>query len=157
MSDVERAVPEEAVGPGTGGGSGDATDARPRDGLHRRVWFWAPILPLFALDLWSKGAVFAMLEERLSQSYLVFEGTINFKLVRYYNTGTVWGLAKEFTNVLIGLRFVALGVLAWMAWKSRPRERLRQAVLGMIAAGAAGNLWDNLTVGGGRAPDGGGA
>jgi lipoprotein signal peptidase len=132
-------------------GGTTADDADPPPGLFRRPWFWGPILPLFAADLWSKASVFAFLESRYpglqpeERAYTVWRGPVVFELVQYKNTGTVWGLAQEFTQGLIALRIAALFVLAWFAWRTPATRRLQQFVLGMVFAGAAGNLWDNLT------------
>ena len=38
----------------------------------------------------------------------------------------------------------ALGVLALVLARTRPADRLRASALGLLAAGAAGNLWDRL-------------
>lgn len=129
----------------------DAAAPPPRGGMLSKPWFWVPILPLIALDLWSKAAVFAFLEDRWptreapDRFYTVWDGLITFRFVQYWNTGTVWGLAQDFTEALIALRIAALFVLGWIAWRTAATDRLRLVVLGMIFAGAAGNLWDNLT------------
>lgn len=117
-----------------------------------KAWFWLPIAPLVALDLWSKAAVFAFLDgvqpdlvER-NRSYPVwsaFDGTISFDLCSWRNPGTIWGLGQDLTFVLIGVRVIALVVIAWFA--RRVNRRAQLLVLGLIMAGAIGNLYDNLT------------
>ncbi|MCA8943458.1 MAG: signal peptidase II [Planctomycetes bacterium] len=114
-------------------------------------WFWVPILPLVALDLWSKASVFAHLESTQGHApegarfVEVWTGVVKFELVQYRNTGTIWGLAKDFTSGLVVLRFVAMGVLVYIAARTPSLQRFKQLVLGLIMAGAIGNLYDNLT------------
>ena len=114
-----------------------------------KLWFWLPVLPLVALDLWSKAAVFAFMAERPPEliygEYPVWDGAVSFHLVTWMNTGTVWGLFQGFNTVLVGLRFVALGVLIYFASRTPPWQRFQQFVLGLVMAGAVGNLYDNLT------------
>ena len=113
------------------------------------MWFWLPVLPLLALDLWSKASVFAFLRSRPPElvygEYPVWDGPVSFHLVTWMNTGTVWGLFQGFNTVLVGLRFVALGVLIYFASRTTRRHRFQQFVLGLVMAGALGNLYDNLT------------
>jgi len=119
--------------------------------MRGKAWFWAPVLPLIALDLWTKHAVFEHLEARFGVANVharqpVWGGWMSFDLVQWYNTGTVWGLFQDFNAALVGLRFVAIGLLIWFAWSVPRRARMQLVVLGMLLAGAVGNLYDNLTV-----------
>lgn len=120
--------------------------------LRGKAWFWVPIVPLVVLDLWSKAAVFAFLSEaqpfmserhRNYPVWSAFDGTLNFALCSWRNPGTIWGLGQNLTFLLIGVRVVALGVIAWFAWRAHRKAQL--FVLGLIMAGAIGNLYDNLT------------
>ncbi|MEM7204394.1 MAG: signal peptidase II [Planctomycetota bacterium] len=128
-------------------------DHRDRRPLFRgKLWFWLPIAPLVALDLWSKSAVFAFLADRYGGSEMYWkhpvwspDALVQFHLVAWRNTGTVWGLGQDFNKALIALRCVALGLIVFFAWRMPTRARLEQLVLGMILAGAIGNLYDNLT------------
>lgn len=140
MSEVEHAqvpaataVMPEAVAPGFAG----------------KAWFWAPVLPLVALDLWSKHAVFSFLASKypgvLHSEHPIWRGSVNFSLVNWTNPGTIWGLGQGMTVPLIVMRCIALVALVWWAWSTAARERLRLLVIGLILAGAIGNLYDNLT------------
>lgn len=82
-----------------------------------------------------------------ARSYAVWseDAPIRFHLVGWHNTGTIWGLGQSLTEVLIVLRFVALALIVYFARRLPPTARLQQLVLGMIMAGALGNLYDNLT------------
>lgn len=115
-----------------------------------RLWFWVPILPLLALDLWSKAAVFAFLDATYPGSgprarHLVFDGFVRFDLVRWHNTGTIWGLFQGYNFPLVIIRCAA--VVAIIVYVSRLERRSPPTllVLGAILAGALGNLYDNLT------------
>lgn len=130
-------------------------DAGPEPGVgalfRGKAFFWVPIAPLVALDLWSKSAVFAHMQARFGSRALhaelpVWDGPVSLSLRHWYNTGTVWGLFRDFNTPLVVLRIVAIGVLLWFARATARRARGMQLVLGMILAGAAGNLHDNLTV-----------
>jgi lipoprotein signal peptidase len=121
-----------------------------------KIRFWATIVPLVVLDLWSKAQVFAALgattPDALIQPepYPVWGGPVHFHLVAWWNTGTIWGLFQDFNLPLTILRFVALGLLIYFAARTPRTARLQLHILGLIFAGALGNLYDNLTQ-----PDGG--
>jgi lipoprotein signal peptidase len=123
----------------------------PRSLVRGRMWFWLPIAPLVALDLWSKAEVFAFLAEAYTglethRRHTVFDGAWGgFALVSWRNPGTIWGLGQSFTPVLIGVRALALLVITYFAWRTPRAARVQQSVLAMVMAGAIGNLYDNLT------------
>lgn len=116
-----------------------------------KVWFWGPIAPLVALDLWSKAAAFGFMESNYPGRTLVREHFIweweplSLRFVTWHNTGTIWGLGREYNGALIAVRLVAVALITYFAWKLPLSARLRQLALGMILAGAIGNLYDNLT------------
>jgi lipoprotein signal peptidase len=132
-----------------------APEAGPK-GFGGKPWFWWPWPFLVALDLWSKHAVFAFLEqvatdkgyahvpENARPGHPVFGGALSFDLVTWGNTGTIWGLGKDSTIPLMVLRCGAVLGLFWFV-RSTPRTwRLQQLVLSLILAGAIGNLYDNF-------------
>ncbi len=117
-----------------------------------RPWFWAPIVPLVALDLWSKAWVFDYVPQHgevlggARPEVVVWSGPVSFHLVTTWNTGTIWGLFQSFTAGLIALRFVAILVILYIALRRLPAtRRIEQFLLGLVMAGAIGNLYDNLT------------
>lgn len=124
-----------------------------------KIRFWATIVPLVALDLWSKAAVFAALgattpgASHQPQPHPVWGGPIHFHLVAWWNTGTIWGLFQNFNLPLTVLRFVALGLLMYFAARTPRTARAQLHILGLIFAGALGNLYDNLTQPGGGVRD----
>ena len=126
-------------------------------GFGGKPWFWWPWPVLVVADLWSKHAVFAFLgrvaaeqgyaraPEHHRPPYLVFDGALRFELVTWGNTGTIWGIFKDGTGPLMVLRCAAVLGLLWFL-RGTPRTwRLQQFVLGLILAGAIGNLYDNFT------------
>ncbi|MEE9126063.1 MAG: signal peptidase II, partial [Planctomycetota bacterium] len=134
-----------------------ANTAEPaRAGAHTlfagKLWFWVPILPLVVLDLWSKHWVFAFLDANYqgithyNRAHDIWGGPISFKLVQWYNTGTVWGIAQGFAMGLRLLRCVAVVVILLFVWRTSQKARLALLALGVILAGALGNLYDNFTV-----------
>ena len=114
-------------------------------------WFWAPWPALVALDLWSKSAVFAfmadqhpLLPEERRPPHVVWEGAVQFDLVTWGNTGTIWGLFQDGTTALMVLRCFALVGLLFFVRATARAARLQLFVLSLVFAGAIGNLYDNF-------------
>jgi signal peptidase II len=138
-------------------------DAPPaaRPGLAGKAWFWIPILPLVALDLWSKAWAFDYVPahgEPLGAGYrdevVVWSSWVSFHLVNVSNRGTIWGLFQDWTLPLVVARIVAVFVITYVAiWRITARQRVLQLLLGLVMAGALGNLYDNLTQPGGGVRD----
>jgi signal peptidase II len=121
--------------------------AAPQRALWRgKAWFWVPVVPLIALDLWSKAAAFRYVAAEGPQrvDFAFLPEPFGFSLVRFRNTGTIWGLGQDFTLGLIVLRCVALLVILWFVAGLARRQGFQQLVLGLIFAGAVGNLYDNF-------------
>lgn len=123
-----------------------------------KLWFWLPIVPLVALDLWSKAAVFGF----LAQSYRslathsrhpVFDGAVRLELVHWHNTGTIWGLLQGYNLPLVIVRCIAVVAIVVYVLRLEQPRRLQLLVLGSILSGAVGNLYDNLTEDGGGVRD----
>ena len=112
-----------------------------------KLWFWLPIVPLVALDLVSKHLVFAFMAARRHVQYEVFDWAdkVKFSLVEVTNKGTIWGLGQSLHLPLVVLRFFAIALIVFFASRTPRRHRTQLCVLGVILAGAIGNLWDNLT------------
>lgn len=131
---------------GTGAPTRPATDRPPRALFRGKAWFWVPIAPLVALDLWSKAAAFDYVAQhrggRVETDLL--PDPFGFALVAYRNTGSIWGIGQDQTIALMVLRCAALFVILWFVAGTWARQRLQQVVLGLIFAGAIGNLYDNF-------------
>lgn len=150
---TETPTPESpTTEPTSGEGASQAAPppAEPRSWFAGKLWFWVPIPPLVALDLWSKSAVFGFLAETypdehpLRREHPIVESPFGFSFVQWTNKGTIWGLGKDYNLALIALRFVAMGLLIWFAATTRTADRVKQLVLALVMAGAVGNLYDNV-------------
>lgn len=60
------------------------------------------------------------------------------------NTGAVFGLGKGNRVFFIAISVVATGVIGWMFWRSPARAWGLHVALGLILAGALGNLYDRV-------------
>jgi len=149
--------PAASVGASSGGSgaagsaAGGTTGAAP--GFAGKAWFWWPWPPLVVLDLWSKHVVFAFLETEYARipepmrRHLVFDtgaGGLRLDFVSWGNPGTIWGLFPDGTIPLMVLRCFAVLGLFWFVRRTEKAARLQQLVLGLILAGALGNLYDNF-------------
>jgi signal peptidase II len=131
-------------------GTPEATAAHEGRGWAGKRWFWLPWPPLVVLDLWSKAAAFGFLEDRyprlpeVHRSHLVWDGFVRFDLVAWGNPGTIWGLFPDATIVLMVVRCLAVVGLFWFLRSTPRRAKLQQFVIGLLLAGALGNLYDNF-------------
>ena len=67
-----------------------------------------------------------------------------FALEGTYNPGVTFGLAPGQTGPILVFTFLATAVLAGWLFLTRRPSRLLHVALGMVLAGALGNLWDRL-------------
>ena len=84
------------------------------------------------------------LPEERRPPHVVWEGAVQFDLVTWGNTGTIWGLFQNGTVVLMILRCFALVGLLWFVRSTARAARLQLLVLSLVFAGAVGNLYDNF-------------
>ena len=132
-------------------GSDAATEPAKAKGFGGKLLFWVPWPLLVVADLWSKSAVFAFMAEKYPHvpearrpGHVVFEGAVNFDLVTWGNTGTIWGLFQNGTVILMVLRCLALVGLLWFVRTTSRAAKLQLFVLSLVFAGAIGNLYDNF-------------
>jgi signal peptidase II len=115
-----------------------------------KLLFWVPIVPLIALDLWSKAWAFDLVKQRLGRfsvnsKYDVFElGWVKFELVTWLNQGTIWGLGAQFHFYLKFLRVGAIALILYFLYKTPARHRWMLLSLSLILSGAIGNMYDNF-------------
>ena len=117
------------------------SSAQPERTGFRSPMFWGMVLVLVVIDLVTKSWAFASLDEReirwVAGSWLGFQ--------RLLNPGGVFGIAQGATTILTVIRVFAVGLLIWLAAKQALRNRRGVFTLGLLTAGAVGNLYDNLS------------
>ena len=109
----------------------------------RAPLFWAVILVVVALDGLTKYiAVRELIPERIPNE--VFGDVLRFTLV--YNPGAAFGLnvGEHSRLVFILLTLGALVILGRLYVQTRPGDVPRLVALGLVCAGAVGNLIDRL-------------
>jgi signal peptidase II len=106
-----------------------------------RVFLWTAV-PLLVLDVATKELAMRSLQPFVPHPVL---GDW-FRLTLAFNRHGAMGLtAGSWSRVVFGtVAVVALVVLGVMLKRTAGDRRLRAAVIGLLAAGAAGNLWDRL-------------
>lgn len=116
-----------------------------------KLIFWLPLLPLIVLDIWSKYAAFAYLQEKsagtfdlMSREPIFTTRWVDFELVNFLNRGTVWGLGEDYHAYLKVLRFAAIGFILYFVYRTPASRKVTLLSLSLILAGAVGNLYDNL-------------
>lgn len=109
----------------------------------RAPLFWAVILSVVTLDVITKLiAVRMLVPERIPHE--VLGEYVRFTLV--YNPGAAFGLnVGEYSRwVFIALTIGALVILGRLYRQTRPGDTARLIALGLVCAGALGNLIDRL-------------
>jgi signal peptidase II len=104
------------------------------------------------LDLTSKAWAFAAVASQgVSSSLHYGEKAITvvpgfFYIARVWNPGGIWGIAQSglLSTALVVFRAVAVPLLFFLALRVSNRDRLLLTALGLFAAGAVGNLYDNV-------------
>jgi len=99
-----------------------------------------------ALDLWTKEAAFRLEHPITSEGQVTWVAGRWLGLTHTLNPGAVWGLGRGFPGFLLVLRLAVLGFVLAFALAMGPARRMILAALGLVSAGAVGNLHDNLTV-----------
>jgi lipoprotein signal peptidase len=106
---------------------------------HARLWLIA-IIGL-AADLLSKHWAFTRLDPNPSGAgWVALPGLVAFR--RSLNPGALFGLGKGLTPVFIGASVLALGFVVFLFFHSTRRRRSLHIALGLVLAGALGNLYD---------------
>jgi signal peptidase II len=113
-------------------------------GLKAHLIFWLFTIAGLALDLWTKKAVFEWLDNR--HSYTVIDGFV--QLVRALNDGAAFGLFSGKVLLLTIVPIVALVASVVFFLFGGPQPRKVYVALGLVAAGACGNLYDRIFNGG---------
>ncbi len=110
--------------------------------LKAHLIFWSVLSGGVALDLWSKKAVFAWLENSEYGSISIIKGFIH--LVTAVNDGAAFGLFAGHPGRLIAVSAAALAAVFIAFLFGGSEHKLTYAVLGLFAAGICGNLYDRI-------------
>lgn len=113
--------------------------------MKPRLWFWVPAILGLAADLLSKQLVFGALANAPGQRIELLGSWL--VLVMQRNRGGVFGIMQGKGYLFVILSVIALGVVAWMLRQAGPKQRLLRVALGLVVAGALGNLYDRLMLG----------
>ncbi len=92
-----------------------------------------------ALDLWSKSWALKNLVEGQKRPFL--GDFISLQLI--HNPGAAFSLGAGSTWIFTALSVIILGAIIW--YSTRVSSVPLAILLGLLAGGAAGNLWDRLT------------
>ncbi|NIP22437.1 MAG: signal peptidase II [Phycisphaerae bacterium] len=110
--------------------------------LKAHIIFWSLLVLGFALDLWTKKAVFDFLEHQPNNRYSIINGFL--QLVMMENIGAAFGIASGQRYLLAAFSIVALIVIFGIFLYSPTERKLIHVALGLFAAGVCGNLYDRL-------------
>jgi len=114
--------------------------AQPPLGSH--LIFWSILTAGIALDLWSKYAVFAWLQNFRHGSFTIIDGFLRFQLAE--NSGAAFGIAAGQRPLLVAVSVVAVVAVVALFLLGTTNRKFIQAALGLFAAGVCGNLYDRL-------------
>ena len=109
--------------------------------LRKPPYFFAAVFAGFALDLWSKHAVFERIP--LGESVPVWEGVLHLKSA--YNPGGAFSMFGDHPWLLVVLCAVIASGLVWWylkMWKTEAATALWG--YGLVLSGAFGNLIDRI-------------
>ncbi len=109
-------------------------------GAHLRLWLVAAIG--LTADLWTKHWAFTQLEAypATTSPFVGIPNIVSFR--RSLNPGALFGLGKGLTPVFIAASLLALGFVLFLFWHSGRNRRSLHIALGLVLAGALGNLYD---------------
>ena len=105
---------------------------------HLRLWTLV-VLGLIA-DLWSKSWAFSELKPNEPRNFI--PGMLDFNLS--LNSGALFGMGSGLVWLFIGASLVALVFVLYLFSCSHPKQRVVHLALGLILAGALGNLYDRV-------------
>jgi signal peptidase II len=108
----------------------------------RRPAFFALVALLLAADLLTKNWAFGAVGEGAPPNPLLGDW-LSIYCVR--NAGGIWGVGQSLTIPLTLVRLAAVAVLLLFTARQARENRLGAFVLALLLAGAAGNLYDNLS------------
>lgn len=75
----------------------------------------------------------------------VLDGVLRFSLSK--NSGAVFGILSGASDLLLVIRFIAIAVIIFFAYRMRYAPGSKRVFLGLILGGAFGNLIDHVAAG----------
>jgi lipoprotein signal peptidase len=148
----EQPPPRAPQPPSVPNGDKPPAVSRPSFGDLAARFGW--VVLLIALDQYSKASVFEWLGQRPQGMVRDACGHDRWRLAGEWlaftlswNPGMAWGIKAIPPLVLLVGRALAVLLLGWMLARAERGRMWFNASLALILAGAAGNLWDNLTQG----------
>lgn len=106
---------------------------------HARLWL-AAVIGL-AVDLWAKEWAFSSLAWDEPRKLIDNVLTLRLSL----NPGALFGMGAGWAPVFIGASVLALMFVLYLFIHSTPKHRSLHVALGLVLAGALGNLYDRTT------------
>ncbi|MCZ6683224.1 MAG: signal peptidase II [Planctomycetota bacterium] len=106
---------------------------------HVRLWIAA--VGGLGLDLWSKEWAFSTL--KWNESRTIVESFLGFHLS--LNPGALFGLGDGFAPIFVGASVLALIFVLYLFANSSAKQWSLHLALGLVLAGAVGNLYDRTT------------
>ena len=102
--------------------------------------FWPLAIAGLFFDLWTKNAVFKMLEGK--DAYVVINGFL--ELVKRENPGAAWSIFEGKTALLITVAsFAMVAIIVFFVFSGK-QHRILHIAMGFFAAGVSGNLYDRV-------------
>lgn len=112
------------------------------DKLSFPLCFWIVAEVIAAADLLTKHVMFVRLPHESSTPIEIIPGLLRF--VHAENYGGVFGLAQGSMLWLV-FAVVAANAVVWFAHRKESLGILTQVGLGLVLAGAIGNIYDRIT------------
>ncbi|MFT7517152.1 MAG: signal peptidase II [Myxococcota bacterium] len=109
-----------------------------------KPWLIGGVLLLLIADLWSKAWAFEAVGLHMPAKNVLGEWLSVYCIT---NAGGIWGVGGGggFTTVLTIVRLIAVGFLIVFINRQHKKNTIGIATLGLLLAGALGNLYDNLS------------
>jgi len=104
--------------------------------------FWTIAAIGFVLDLWTKSAVFAWLEQKPGNSVSIIDGFL--RLVMTVNPGAAFGIIAGRVYLLVIVSIIALVIILIFFFLGGSKPILVHIALALFAAGICGNLYDRI-------------
>lgn len=115
-------------------------DSAVRD-ARAHAWLWCMAVLGLTADLWSKAWAFRTLSPTQAKPWI--SGLLEFQLS--LNPGALFGMGSGKGSLFIAASVAALGFVVYLFAGTGRRQRMLHVALGLILAGALGNLYDRAT------------